>query len=98
MELSHQCSMLQAETSFAARQAVERLQKQVQTCGGLMTAAKESTLNMPRLEMVKVPPLISSGPSLPSLAYTHKMPLITALVDILWKEKEGAFSMLWPAN
>ncbi len=36
-----------------------------------MTAEKLSTLYMPRLEMVKVPPAISAGPSLPSLACTH---------------------------
>lgn len=52
-----------------------------------MTAAKESTLNMPRLEMVKVPPLISSGPSLPSLAYTHKMLPVTALIYIFLESK-----------
>lgn len=36
-----------------------------------MTAEKESTLYMPRLEMVKVPPLISAGPNLPSFAYSN---------------------------
>ena len=33
-------------------------------------AANWSTLNMPRFEMVKVPPLMSSPDSLPSLACT----------------------------
>ena len=37
-------------------------------CGGLMMAANWSTPNIPRLEMVKVPPVISSGFSLLSLA------------------------------
>ena len=69
MELSHNvacCPMLQDK--------LLSLHRKGQTCGGLMTAAKESTLNMPRLEMVKVPPLISSGPSLPSLAYMQHAP------------------------
>ncbi|SCZ98488.1 BZ3500_MvSof-1268-A1-R1_Chr7-1g09176 [Microbotryum saponariae] len=37
-------------------------------CGGLMMAVKDSTPNMPKLEMVKDPPWYSSGLSLPSRA------------------------------
>lgn len=41
---------------------------QPRTCGGFTMAANCETPNMPRLETVKVPPLNSSGRSLPSLA------------------------------
>ena len=34
------------------------------TCGGLMMATKRSVPNMPRLEMLKEPPMNSSGFSL----------------------------------
>lgn len=38
------------------------------TCGGLMMAENCFTPNMPRFEMVKVPPVNSDGDSLPSFA------------------------------
>ena len=54
---------------------------EVLTCGGLMTAEKLSTLYMPRFEMVKVPPAISSGASLPSLACSA--PLTHSVIHFL---------------
>ena len=38
-------------------------------CGGLMIAVKCEMSNMPRFEMVKVPPWYSCGASLPSRAF-----------------------------
>ncbi len=46
--------------------------------GGLMMAQKSCTPNMPRLEMVKVPPVIWSGDSLLSFACGSRAPRVSA--------------------